>query len=69
MLFACSKPPIPPKKARVATTNQRVKEGSYIAQERALSVTEDLRTVVTPSPLGEPLGVKCPIYRNREMTR
>jgi len=52
-----------------ATTDQRVKEGPYVASEKALSATEDLRIVVVPSPLGEPLDVKCFIYRNREMNQ
>jgi hypothetical protein len=48
------------------TTDERVRAGPYVAQEKALSATEDLRIVVVPSPFGRPLDVRCLIYRNRE---
>ena len=48
------------------TTDHRVKEGPYVASEKALSDTEDLRIVVVPSEFGRPLDVKCFLYRNRE---
>jgi hypothetical protein len=51
------------------TTDQRVREGPYIASTKALSAAEELSIVVVPSPLGEPLDVKCFLYRNREMNQ
>jgi len=51
------------------TTDHRVKEGPYVASEKALSDAEDLRIVVVPSALGAALDVKCLIYRNREMNQ
>jgi len=59
----------PPRTTTGKTTDRREKEGPYVASEKALSATEDLRIVVVPSPLGEPLDVKCLIYRNREMNQ
>jgi len=59
----------PPRTTTGKTTDQRVREGPYVASEKALSATEDLRIVVVPSPLGEPLDVKCFLYRNREMNQ
>lgn len=54
------------KAAAGKTTDQRAREGAYVASEKALSASEDLRLVVIPSPLGAPLDVKCFLYRNRE---
>jgi hypothetical protein len=51
------------------TTDQRVREGPYVASTKALSAAEELSIVVIPSPLGEPLDVKCLIYRSREMNQ
>lgn len=48
------------------TTTQRAAEGAYVARTKALSATEDLSLVVIPSELGEPLDVKCFVYKNRE---
>ena len=44
----------------------RVKTWAYVAREKALSPSEDLRLVVVPSELGRHFDVRCLIYRNRE---
>lgn len=44
----------------------RVKTWAYVAREKALSPSEDLRMVVVPSELGRHFDVRCLIYRNRE---
>jgi hypothetical protein len=48
------------------TQDARVKAGPYVASTTTLSASEDLRIVVVPSALGEPLDTKCFLYRNRE---
>lgn len=55
-------------RARHATdTAQRVKEWAYVAREKALSPSEDLRMVIVPSEFGRHFDVRCLIYRNRDV--
>lgn len=54
--------------ARVGkTTDQRVREGPYIASTTPLSASEELSIVVVPSRLHEVFDTQCLIYRNREL--
>lgn len=55
-----------PPRPLPAETERRVKEWAYVAQEKALSASEDLRLVVIPSEFGKFFDVRCLIYRNRE---
>lgn len=48
-------------------TAQRVKEWAYVAREKALTPSEDLRMVVVPSEFGRHFDVRCLIYRNRDV--
>jgi hypothetical protein len=52
--------------ALAAEDAARVKAWAYVAREKALSPSEDLRLVVVPSELGRHFDVRCLIYRNRE---
>lgn len=57
----------PRQPSRAAETERRVKEWAYVAREKALSPSEDLRMVVVPSEYGRHFDVRCLIYRNRDV--
>lgn len=49
--------------------DQRVKDWAYVARSKQITPTEELSLVVVPSEFGEPLDVKCFIYKNREFNQ
>ena len=48
---------------------QRVKDWAYVARSKQITPTEELSLIVVPSEFGEPLDVKCLIYKNREFNQ
>lgn len=49
--------------------DQRVKEWAYVARSKNITPTEEVSLLVIPSEFGEPLDVKCLIYKNREFNQ